>query len=273
MHLGAFVRTMDGSAVLSCVSNHQSTQLAVPSSAPSKSSSRRVGMSSTSATPSSRSSISMGLVRILKSPSPLSKSTVSQSEEPIRSRGQKGQNASMLTPFRSGSLTSQSTPKSFSLAGMTGAPGTHNRLRALRVSCTRFSPSPDASMSSLTSTLNFMSSGGSLTPRTSVHQMSNGADSRAGMGASESSFAGRFAATTSSETRAMAVTTSTPTAADAPARSAIMERMPSPLPTSSTRHLPMACFTLAISACSAASYRSCRAESRSISKYHSESAA
>mmetsp|Transcript_60734 Transcript_60734/g.188045 ORF Transcript_60734/g.188045 Transcript_60734/m.188045 type:complete len:286 (-) Transcript_60734:46-903(-) len=246
--LGALVSTAEGSSVLSCASNHQTTQLAVPSTTPCKSMSLRGGTPWLSATPSSRERSSAGSVRTRNSPSRLSRSTPIQRPSSRRPAGQKGQKASMSTPASAGSRVSQRTASSRKRAGMTRAPSRQSRARAPRVSNTRFSPKPEASMSSLTRTSKRSSSGGCETPRTSVHQMSRGASSAGGSGASSRPSRRRFAATTCSESRAMGVTTSTPTPAVAPARSAIMDRMPSPLPTSRTRQLPWRARTAATSA-------------------------
>mmetsp|Transcript_65619 Transcript_65619/g.207352 ORF Transcript_65619/g.207352 Transcript_65619/m.207352 type:complete len:298 (-) Transcript_65619:384-1277(-) len=264
-HFGAFVSTTEGSARLSCASNHQTTQLAVPSVVPERSTSFRGGTSCTSATPSSSERSSVGSVRIRKSPSRLSRSTPIQSPSSKRPAGQKGQSASMFTPASAGNRTSHSTASSRKRAGMTGAPSWQSRWRAPRVSRMRFSPRPPASMSSLTKTSNLSDSGGRDTPRTSVHQISSGASSSGGSGASSWPSRRRFKAMICSESRAMAVTTSTPTPAVAPARKAIIESMPSPLPTSSTRQAPLRARAAATSARRARSYASCRAPSLSIS--------
>mmetsp|Transcript_43997 Transcript_43997/g.141052 ORF Transcript_43997/g.141052 Transcript_43997/m.141052 type:complete len:290 (+) Transcript_43997:613-1482(+) len=241
---------------------------------PSKCSGFFVGMSVACATPSSRVNNSTGLVSTLKSPSPLSRSTPSHSVSEVFSEGHNGQNASMLVPAMSGILTSQRTAESRSLAGMTAVPSRQRRRRAPSVRQTRFSPRPDASISSETKTSNFSSSSsGGVTPRTSVHQTSNGASSSDGSGALGPAALRRLARTMSSEARAMEETCSTPTTAEAPARKAIIERIPSPLPTSNTRigaFSPLRLRTAAISARNAASYRSCRAPSRNISKYQSD---
>mmetsp|Transcript_141396 Transcript_141396/g.368211 ORF Transcript_141396/g.368211 Transcript_141396/m.368211 type:complete len:280 (+) Transcript_141396:72-911(+) len=278
MHFGAFVSTTEGSAVLSCVSNHHTTKFALPASAPSNFRSARVGTSLTSALPSSSDMNSAGFVSTRKSPSPLSRSTPSHKVSEFLSGGQTGQKASISVPASCGNRTSQSTPSSRSLAGITGAPLLQSSFLAYRMSWIKFSPKPDASMSSDTSTSNFLASGTRVTPRTSVHHTSSGASS-AGLSGAVGGVSGprRFAFTISSEARAMELMNSTPTTAEAPARSAIMERIPSPLPTSRTRHAaaspPTArSFDASISARIAFSYKSWRAPSRSISKYQSDSA-
>mmetsp|Transcript_14257 Transcript_14257/g.33505 ORF Transcript_14257/g.33505 Transcript_14257/m.33505 type:complete len:207 (-) Transcript_14257:137-757(-) len=174
-HLGALVKMMEGSALLSVASNHHTAQLAVPSAFPGNVRSFRGGTSHTSAKPRSNERSSAGSVRMRKSPSPLSRSTPIHSPSSKRPLGQNGQNASRLTSAKLGSRSSQSTASSRSLAGMTGAPSRQSRSRAPRDKRMRFSPRPDASMSSLTSTSNLRCSGGLETPRTSVHQTSNGA--------------------------------------------------------------------------------------------------
>mmetsp|Transcript_41265 Transcript_41265/g.131195 ORF Transcript_41265/g.131195 Transcript_41265/m.131195 type:complete len:286 (+) Transcript_41265:538-1395(+) len=252
-HFGAFVSTMEGSTVLSCASNHQTTQFAVPSAVAANSRSLRAGTALTSACPRSNERSSAGSLSTRKLPSRLSRSTPVQSVSSSRSAGQKGRKASRLTPASSGNRSSQSTACSRRRAGSTGAPATQRRSRAPRVRSTRFSPKPEASMSSLTNRSNFKSSGGADTPRMSVHQISNGAASTPGSGSALPPAPWRFTATISSEIRAMGSTTSTPTAALAPARSAIMERIPSPLPTSRTRHPPPRDRTAVISACKALS--------------------